>query len=62
MTGNTGGSAGDFYGNAKVGFELTGKINRKDCGLSRSGVTEAGSIVISEDVKLSASGQFTKHA
>jgi polyisoprenoid-binding protein YceI len=28
-----GGSAGDFYGNTKAGFEITGKINRKDFGL-----------------------------
>ena len=27
-----GGSAADFYGNTKAGFEITGKINRKDFG------------------------------
>ncbi|RYU78863.1 YceI family protein [Hymenobacter persicinus] len=57
-----GGAAGDFYGNTKAGFDVTGKINRKDFGLTWSGVTEAGSIVVSEDVKLSASVQFTKQA
>ncbi|TGE21803.1 polyisoprenoid-binding protein [Hymenobacter aquaticus] len=57
-----GGSAGDFYGNTKAGFEVTGKINRKDFGLTWNGVTEAGSIVVSEDVKLMASLQFSKPA
>ena len=57
-----GGQAGDFYGNQKAGFEVTGKINRKDFGLTWNGVTEAGSIVVSEDVKLSASLQFVKQA
>ncbi|SDX81382.1 YceI family protein [Hymenobacter psychrophilus] len=57
-----GGQAGDFYGNTKAGFDVTGKINRKDFGLSWSGITEAGSIVVSEDVKLMASVQFTKQA
>ncbi|SNC75815.1 Polyisoprenoid-binding protein YceI [Hymenobacter gelipurpurascens] len=57
-----GGEAGDFYGNHKAGFDVTGKISRKDFGLTWSGVTEAGSIVVSDDVKLSASLQFAKQA
>jgi polyisoprenoid-binding protein YceI len=36
-----GGAAADFYGNTKAGFEISGKINRKDFGLTWSGVTEA---------------------
>src|ERR1700756_1621512 len=47
-----GGIATDFYGNTKAGFEVTGKINRKQFGLTWDGVTEAGSIVVGEDVKL----------
>ncbi|SHJ70856.1 Polyisoprenoid-binding protein YceI [Hymenobacter daecheongensis DSM 21074] len=57
-----GGVAGDFYGNTKAGFEVSGKINRKDFGLNWNGVTEAGSIVVSEEVKLLASLQFAKQA
>ncbi|MBC6700530.1 YceI family protein [Hymenobacter puniceus] len=57
-----GGQAGDFYGNQKAGFEVSGKINRKDFGLTWSGITEAGSIVVSDDVKLQASLQFAKQA
>jgi polyisoprenoid-binding protein YceI len=55
-----GGSATDFYGNEKAGFEITGKINRKDFGLTWDGVTEAGAIVVGEDIKLSINLQFAK--
>jgi polyisoprenoid-binding protein YceI len=57
-----GGSAADFYGNTKVGFELTGKINRKEFGLTWDGVTEAGSIVVGEDIKLTINAQLIKQA
>ena len=57
-----GGSAADFYGNIKAGFEVTGKINRKDFGLTWNGVTEAGSIVVGEEVKLIFNVQFAKQA
>jgi len=57
-----GGIATDFYGNTKAGFEVKGKINRKDFGLTWDGVTEAGSIVVGEDIKLSANIQLAKQA
>jgi len=57
-----GGIADDFYGNTKAGFEVKGKINRKDFGLTWDGVTEAGSIVVGEDIKLTANIQLTKQA
>lgn len=55
-----GGIATDFYGNIKAGFELKGKINRKDFGLTWSGITEAGAIVVGEDIKLDINVQFAK--
>lgn len=55
-----GGSADDFYGNTKAGFEVTGKISRKEFGLTWEGVTEAGSIVVGDDIKLIANVQFAK--
>ncbi|KAA9325570.1 YceI family protein [Hymenobacter busanensis] len=55
-----GGTATDFYGNEKVGFEVTGKISRKEFGLTWNGITEAGAIVVSDDVKLYANVQFNK--
>jgi len=57
-----GGIATDFYGNTKAGFEVDGKINRKEFGLTWDGVTEAGSIVVGEDVKLHANIQLAKQA
>ena len=57
-----GGSAVDFYGNHKAGFEATGKVNRKDFGLTWGAVTEAGSIVLGDDVKLIINVQFAKQA
>ena len=57
-----GGTATDFYGNLKAGFEITGKINRKDFGLVWDGVTEAGAIVLGSDIKLIINVQFAKQA
>jgi polyisoprenoid-binding protein YceI len=55
-----GGVAQDFYGNTKAGFGVSGKINRKDFGLVWNGVTEAGSVVVSDEVKINADLQFLK--
>lgn len=55
-----GGAATDFYGNEKIGFEITGTVNRKDYGLAWSAVTEAGGVVVSDDVKLILNVQFVK--
>lgn len=54
------GTAVDPYGQTKAGFEFEGNINRKDFGLSWNAVTEAGSVVVSDKVKLIASLQFIK--
>lgn len=42
----------DPWGNTRAGFEINGKLNRKDYGLSWSAVTEAGNLVVADDVKL----------
>lgn len=55
-----GGTVVDPYGNTKAGFEVSGKINRKEFGLTWSAVTEAGNIVVSDDVKLNLNVQFTR--
>ncbi|MEL6843780.1 MAG: YceI family protein, partial [Bacteroidota bacterium] len=57
-----GGTLVDPYGQTKAGFELSGKINRKDFGLTWSAVTEAGSIVVSDEVKLLLNVQLVKQA
>lgn len=55
-----GGVAGDPYGQTKAGFEIEGKISRKEFGLTWSAVTEAGSIVVSDQVRLILNVQLVK--
>lgn len=55
-----GGTVTDPYGNTKAGFEIRGKINRKDFGLKWSAVTEAGSVVVSDDVRLDLNVQVAR--
>ena len=57
-----GGTATDPYGQVKSGFEISGKINRKDFGLVWTATTEAGGIVVSDEVKLNLSVQMIKQA
>lgn len=57
-----GGVAGDPYGQTKVGFAIEGKISRKEFGLTWSAVTEAGSVVVSDQVRLIMNVQLVKQA
>ncbi len=52
----------DPYGQTKLGFEINGKINRKDFDLKWSAVTEAGGVVVSDEVKLHLNIQLVKQA
>lgn len=55
-----GGTAVDPYGNHKAGFEITGKVNRKEFGLQWDALTEAGGAVVSDEVKLHANVQYAR--
>lgn len=57
-----GGQTQDPWGNTRVGFELTGKLNRKDFGISFSMVSETGGILLGDEVKIFANVQFVKQA
>jgi polyisoprenoid-binding protein YceI len=57
-----GGTMTDPDGQVKAGFDISGKINRKEFGLSWGVVTEAGGVVVSDDVKLHLSIQMVKQA
>jgi polyisoprenoid-binding protein YceI len=57
-----GGTATDPYGQVKSGFEITGKISRKEFGLTWTATTEAGGIVVSDEVKLNLAVQMIKQA
>ena len=57
-----GGTAKDGYGNQKLGFEVTGKINRKEFGLTYNALTETGGLALGEDIKLIANIQLAPAA
>ena len=47
-----GGIVKDPWGNNRAGFTVTGKVNRKEFGLSWNAMTEAGGLVVSDEVKI----------
>jgi polyisoprenoid-binding protein YceI len=55
-----GGIVVDPYGQTKAGLSISGKIKRSEFGLKWSAITEAGSIVVSDDIKLDCEIQFIK--
>lgn len=54
-----GGEAKDGFGIMRAGFEITGTINRNDFDIHANDVTEAGGLVLGENIKLHANVQFT---
>jgi polyisoprenoid-binding protein YceI len=60
LSGNYNGNDVDFYGNTKYGFELRGTIKRSEFGLTFNAVTDKGGLLVSDDVILNVSVQFTK--
>ena len=40
------------FGDIRAGFEISGKINRKDFGLNFNLLTETGGLVVGEEIKL----------
>lgn len=57
-----GGMMKDFYGNMKAGFEISGSVKRKEFGLHWDAITEAGGVVVSDDVKIIANVQVGRPA
>jgi polyisoprenoid-binding protein YceI len=57
-----GGIVLDPYGQTKAGFTVSGKISRKEFGLTWNAVTEAGSVVVSDEIKIHAEVQLVKLA
>lgn len=50
----------DPYGQIKSGFVVEGKIKRSEYNLKWNAVTEAGSIVVSDEIKIHAEVQMIK--
>ena len=61
LDGEFGGIVKDPYGNTKAGFELNGKISRKEFGLHWNAITEAGGMVVGDDVKLTMNVELAKN-
>ena len=57
-----GGIAKDPWGNTRAGFEINGKVNRKEFGLQWHAVTEAGGVVVSDDVRIHCAVELIKQA
>jgi polyisoprenoid-binding protein YceI len=60
LTAEYGGTEKDHYGNTKIGFEVSGLINRKEFGLSFNSLTETGGLALGENVKLIGNVQLVK--
>lgn len=50
----------DPYGQTKAGFTVDGKLSRKEFGLMWNAVTEAGQIVVSDEIRLHCEIQLVK--
>ncbi len=57
-----GGTTVDPWGNTRVGFSINGKVNRKDFGVSFSMISETGSILLGEEVKIQVDSEFVRQA
>ncbi|MHA6280043.1 YceI family protein [Salinimicrobium sp. CAU 1759] len=57
-----GGVVVDPYGQTKAGLTVSGKISRKEFGLTYHAVTEAGNVVLGDQIKLNVEVQFVKQA
>jgi polyisoprenoid-binding protein YceI len=55
-----GGVIKDPWGSTRAGITVTGKINRKEFGLTWSGTTETGSLIVSDEVRLHVALEFVK--
>lgn len=57
-----GGIVVDPYGQTKAGFTVSGKVSRKEFGLTWNAVTEAGQVVVSDDIRIHCEIQLVKQA
>jgi polyisoprenoid-binding protein YceI len=56
------GSGVDPWGNHKVAFSATGKLNRTHFGLTYNAALETGGVLVGEEIKLSIDAQLVKLA
>lgn len=59
---SVGGTAKDMYGNERIAFSATTKINRKDFGLAWNKLLETGALVVGEEVQIAIEIEGVKKA
>jgi polyisoprenoid-binding protein YceI len=52
----------DPWGNVRVGIEASAKINRKDFGLVWNALTEAGGLVVGDEIKITVEAELIQQA
>lgn len=60
LEGEYGGVVTDPYGQTKAGFTVEGKLNRKDFGLTWSATTEAGGVVVADNIQFTCDIQMIR--
>lgn len=50
----------DPWGNTRIGLSATGKINRKDFGLTWNAALETGGVLVGEDINITLEVEFIK--
>ena len=56
----SGGRATDPWGNERVAYSTTAKINRKDFGLTWNQALETGGVLVGDEIKVSAELEFVR--
>ena len=62
LQGEFGGTVVDDCGRKKAGFTVRGKINRKEFGIDWQGKTDAGKLIIGDEVMIFGNIQLVKQA
>ncbi|MEP6626846.1 MAG: YceI family protein [Ginsengibacter sp.] len=57
-----GGIIVDPYGQTKAGFTVSGKISRKDFGITYGSTLETGGVLLGDEIKINAEIQLVKQA
>lgn len=55
-----GGTIQDAYGRTVAGYEISGKVSRKEFGLKWNQVTEAGGVIVGDEIKLQINAELVK--
>ena len=55
-----GGTITDAYGRTVAGYEIEGKLSRKAFGLNWNNITEAGGVIVGDEIKLIVNAELVK--